>query len=150
MYDYSAGEIDWLAHGLATEGETAGALTAGRLARDDVVTCRPDERVGEARERIDGSPYGFGLVTSEGGVLLGRLRRSVLDGDPAARAEDVMEAGPSTVRPNTAADRLARRLDARDLRTAIVTTPGGVLVGVVRRRELEAALMGDSERPATA
>lgn len=150
MYDYAMGEADWLAHGLETEGEKAGALTAGRLARDDVVTCRLDDRAGEVRERIDGSPYGFGLVTTAGGVLLGRLRRSALDGDPAARAEDVMEAGPSTVRPKMAADRLARRLDARDLKTAIVTTPEGVLVGVIRRRELEAALTEGSERPTTA
>jgi hypothetical protein len=99
VYDYAAGEIDWLAHGLETEGETAGALTAGRLARDDVVTCRLDERAGEVRERVDASPYGFGLVTSAGGVLLGRLGRSALDGDPAARTEEVMEAGPATVRP---------------------------------------------------
>jgi len=150
VYDYAAGEIDWLAHGLETEGETAGALTAGRLARDDVVTCRLDDRVGEVHERIDASPYGYGLVTSAGGVLLGRLRRSALDGDPAARAEEVMEAGPSTVRPNMAADKLTTRLDARDLKGAIVTTPEGVLVGVIRRRELEAPLTHGSERPVTA
>jgi CBS domain-containing protein len=150
VYDYAAGEIDWLAHGLETEGETAGALTAGRLARDDVVTCRLDERVGEVRERVDASPYGFGLVTSAGGVLLGRLRASALDGDPAARTEEVMEAGPSTVRPHTPAARLAKKLAARDLKSAIVTTPTGVLVGVTRHRELEAALTEDSERPATA
>jgi CBS domain-containing protein len=150
VYDYAAGEIDWLAHGLETEGETAGALTAGRLARDDVVTCRLDERVGDVRGRIDASPYGFGLVTSAGGVLLGRLRRSALDGDPAARAADMMEAGPSTVRPNMAADKLARRLDARHLKSAIVSTPGGVLVGVILHRELEAALTQGPERPITA
>lgn len=109
MYDYTACEIDWLAHGLETEGETDAAPTAGRLAREDVVTCRLDDHVGEVRERIDAFPYGFGLVTSEGSVLLGRLRRSGLDGDPAARVEDVMEPGPSTVRPHTPAGKLAKR-----------------------------------------
>jgi len=77
-----------------------------------VVTCRLDERVGEVRARIDASPYGFGLVTSAGGVLA--------------------------------------KLAARDLEGAIVTTPAGVLVGVIRRRELEAALTHDPGRPATA
>lgn len=43
VYDYTAGEVDWLAHGLPTEGEAAGAPTAGRLVRDDVVACRLDE-----------------------------------------------------------------------------------------------------------
>jgi hypothetical protein len=83
-------------------------------------------------ERIDASRYGFGLVTSAGGVVLGRLRRSALDCDPTARIEDVMEPGPSTVRPHTPAAKLAKRLAARDLKTAIVTTPEGVLLGVVR------------------
>ena len=49
-----------------------------------------------------------------------------------------------------AADKLAKRLAARDLGSAIVTTPTGVLVGAIRRSELEAALREDPERPATA
>ena len=147
VYDYSAGEADWLAHGLATDGELDGVPTAGRFLHDDVVTCRLDDRVGEVRERVGASRYGFGFVTSEGGVVLGRLRRSALEGDPAARVEDVMEPGPSTVRPHTPPAKLATRLAARDLKSAIVTTPEGVLLGVVRRRDLETAGV---VRPATA
>jgi hypothetical protein len=48
-----------------------------------------------------------------------------------------MEPGPSTVRPDTAPDKLAERLRSRDLRTGLVTTPEGVLIGVVRRQDLE-------------
>jgi CBS domain-containing protein len=140
VYDYVPGKADWLAHNLPIEGQQAGAPTAGRLSRDDVVTFRLDERVGEVRERIAGSPYGFGLVTSAGGVLLGRLRGSALDCDPALRAEEVMEAGPSTVRPDTPAADLAKRLGERELRWAIVTDPDGRLIGVVRREDLERAL----------
>lgn len=61
-----------------------------------------------------------------------------------------MEPGPSTVRPNTPAGKLARRLDARNLKTAVVTTPEGALLGVVCRRDLEAAVAQEAERPATA
>ena len=147
VYDYGAGEADWLAHGLAAEGEQASAPTAGRFAHDDVVTCRVDDRACEVRERIGASQYGFGLVTSKGGVVLGRLRRSALDCDPAMRVEDVMEPGPSTVRPHTPAAKLAKRLAARNLKSAIVTTPDGVLLGVVRRRDLGTAGV---VRPATA
>jgi len=71
-------------------------------------------------------------------VRLGRLRRAMLEGDPQAVAADVMELGPSTVRANVPAVELRERLRSRDLRTAIVTTPEGVLLGVVRRRDLEA------------
>src|SRR5207244_64364 len=91
VYDYVPGKSDWLARGLPTEGELASQLTAGSCAHDDVVTCPLGERVGSVRARIEESPYGFALVVSEGGCLLGRLRRSSLDGDPDASAESVME-----------------------------------------------------------
>jgi hypothetical protein len=48
-----------------------------------------------------------------------------------------MEPGPSTVRPDTAPDKLAECLRSRDLRTALVTTPEGVLIGIVRRDDIE-------------
>jgi CBS domain-containing protein len=41
------------------------------------------------------------------------------------------------VRPDTAIDELREKLEERDLKTAIVSTPEGRLVGVVRRRDLE-------------
>ena len=98
-----------------------------------------DDPVGEVRERIAASPYGFALVMAPGGVLLGRLRGSALDCDPGVRAEEVMEPGPSTVRPHTAASDLAKRLAERDLRWAIDTDPGGRLIGIVSREDLERA-----------
>ncbi len=131
------GKVDWRAHGLPIEGEEADAPTAGRLVREDVVTCELDDRVGEVRERILASGYGFGLVTAAGGVVLGRLRRSALDCDPNLRAEEVMEAGPWTVRPDLAPAALAKRLDDRGLRWAIVTNPDGVLLGILKREDLE-------------
>jgi Mg/Co/Ni transporter MgtE len=86
-----------------------------------------------ARERRE---YGFALVTGRGGVLLGRLRRSALRGDPTATAEQVMEPGPSTVRPDTEPAALARRLSERELTTAVVTDPDGVLLGIVTLADL--------------
>src|SRR5919198_3802724 len=98
VYDYVPGKSDWLARGLPTEGELASQPTAGSCAHDDVVTCPLHEPVGSVRQRVEESPYGFALVVSDGGTLLGRLRRSALEGDPSATAESAMEAGPSTVR----------------------------------------------------
>jgi len=125
-----------LGYGLATDGDDTRRPTAGSAARADVVSCRIDERVGPVHQRVKRSPYGFALVTSRSGVLLGRLRKTVLDTDPDARADAVMEAGPSTVRPDTPSEELAARLRERKLTTAIVTTPDGRLVGVVRSRDL--------------
>lgn len=133
------GKADWLAHNLPVEGEQADVQTAGRLARDDVVTCGLGEWVGQVRRRILASGYGFGLVTGTGGVLLGRLRQSALDCDPELRAAEVMEPGPSTVRPDIAAAALAKRLADRSLHWAIVTDPEGRLIGVTSRQDLEQA-----------
>jgi Mg/Co/Ni transporter MgtE len=103
------------------------------------VTCGLEERVAEVRERVRPSPYGFAFVTSPHGVLLGRLRRVALEGDGARSAEEAMEPGPSTVRPDTAASELRERLEKRDLKTAVVTRPEGILLGVVRAADLPEA-----------
>jgi Mg/Co/Ni transporter MgtE len=89
------------------------------------------------RPRAQASPYGFALVVSDDRVLLGCLRRAALDGDPSLAAEQVMEPGPSTIRTDTPPRELLDRLRQRDLRTALVTTPDGELLGVVRRADLE-------------
>ncbi|MDX6646210.1 MAG: hypothetical protein QOK40_1937 [Miltoncostaeaceae bacterium] len=127
------GKVDWLAHGLPVEGDEADAPRAGQLARRDAVTCRIDERVAAVRPRVDGSPYGFAVALSEGGVMLGRLRAAELADDPQARVEDVMEPGPATVRPSEDLAPLLERMRRRDMPTILVTTPEGVLMGVLRR-----------------
>ena len=139
MYDYHPGKLDWIAHGGQVEGEQANEPKLGDFAHDDVVTCALADQVGAVGARIEESAYPFGLVVSDGGVLLGRLRSSMLDCDPRLRAEEVMEAGPKTFRPHKSAGGIARELAERDLRWAIVTTPEGELIGVATRRELEAA-----------
>lgn len=137
VYDYVPGKLDWLAHNLSIEGGQADAATVGTVARDDVVTCGLNDRVGPVRSQIEATAYPFALVTAPAGVLLGRLRGSSLDCDPNLRAEEVMEPGPSTVRANTPAGQLAKRLADKSLRSAIVTTPEGVLIGVASRQNLE-------------
>lgn len=133
VYDYVPGKVDWLARGFPTEGEKAGVRRVQDVVRNDVVTCGLADLVGSVRPRVEDSPYGFALVVSDNGVLLGRLRRASLEGQADAPAESVMEAGPSTVRPDTELDSLMERLAKRDLKTAVVSTPEGRLLGIVRR-----------------
>jgi CBS-domain-containing membrane protein len=140
VYDYVLGKADWLAHGLPTIGEQAQLPRAKDVLRRDVVTTHPEEPVGVVAARVARSPYGFALVVAQDGTLLGRLRTAVLDADPSARAEQVMEAGPSTVRPDRPLAELAERLRRRGLHTAIVTAPDGKLLGVVQRAVMEARL----------
>jgi predicted transcriptional regulator len=128
------GKVDWLARGLPTEGERTGETRVGDLARDDVVTCDLQDDATEVAQRIDDSPYRFALVQADDGTLLGRLRRSAVE--DGKTAGEVMSPGPSTVRPDTAVDELREKLDAKDLKTAIVSTPEGHLIGVVMRTAL--------------
>ena len=137
MHDYIPGKVDWLARALPVEGELRDARTAGKLARKDVVTVTLDARIGDARGQVANSPYGFGLVVHDNDLVLGRLRMSEMKKAPDdARAEEIMSPGPSTVRADTEADELAEKLDAKDLKTALVTTPEGRLIGVITRDQL--------------
>jgi CBS-domain-containing membrane protein len=139
VYDYLTGKFDWLARGLPREGEKSAEPRAVDFVRRDVVTCGLQDRVGAVRERVQGSPFGFAFVISDGGVLLGGLRKAALEGDPDAAAEMVMEPGPSTVRADTEPARLSERLETASLTTAVVSDPDGRLLGVVRRTDLPAA-----------
>ena len=137
MWDYAAGKVDWLAHGLRAEGTAADRPTAGRLARDDAPTCALDTTAGEALRAIADSPYGFALMISADGVLLGRLRRSALENVASEDSvEAILEPGPSTIRPHETAAELLTRLERSDVRTLLVTRPDGTLLGVVRREEI--------------
>lgn len=137
VYDYALSKVDWMAHGLPMEGTTASRPTALSFGRDDVVTCSLDDRAEELKERIEASPYGFALVLADQ-VVLGRVRRSRIDDAPEdASAEVLMEPGPSTTRPHTDPAELAKQLQRSGASTAILTTPEGQLLGVVRHSDLE-------------
>jgi hypothetical protein len=106
------------------------------LLRTDVLTCAPEDLASELAPQLEASDYGYAIVLA-GRTVLGRVTRSRLrEAPPAARAEELMDAGPSTVRPHIALAELARRLERAGARTAIVTTPVGELLGVVRREDL--------------
>jgi len=129
-YDYTAGKVDWLARNLPIEGSDADRDTIGRHLRDDVVTVRITDPIGEVRDRVAHSAHRFALVTTEGGILLGRLRGSTLhDADPAATVAEAMEPGPSTLRPHELAADVRTRLESKGLTSAIVTDPDGRLLG---------------------
>jgi hypothetical protein len=95
------------ANGLPREGETASVLYAGDAVDNDPPACALRDTLADVRAALAGSRYGFCLVLSEHRILLGRVRRTAMEGaDPKAFAESVMEPGPSTVRFNTPAREL--------------------------------------------
>lgn len=136
VYDYASSKVDYLARGLPTQGEKAAERRAIDVLRDDVVRCRLADPAEEVRGRIEVSPHGFAIVVDEDQTVLGRVRGSVLGDAEGRSAEQVMEPGPSTIRADVRTEALRERMEAGDLTTALVTTPDGTLLGLVRRSDL--------------
>ncbi|MDQ3779729.1 MAG: CBS domain-containing protein [Chloroflexota bacterium] len=137
VYDYAAGEADWLAHGLPSEGRDADTPRAGQIVRRDIPTCSLQERLGEIRDRAEAVGWDECLVVNERRVVFGRLRGAALEAPAAAIAEAVMEPGPTTIRPDESLATLVPRLRDRYVDRVIVTTPDGRLVGIVERETAE-------------
>jgi CBS domain-containing protein len=139
VYDYAAGKADWLAWGLPREGSVAQAPTIAKVARRDVPTCGLADRVAEAKARAQAAGFDACVVVNERRIVLGLLRSQELDTDPAATAEQVMRAGPTTYRPNVLAREAGAHMRERRVDALLVTTPDGTLVGLVRREDAEDA-----------
>src|SRR5258707_7659419 len=100
VYDYAAGKADWLAWGLPRGGRVAQVPTVGEVARRDVPTCGLADRVADAKARAQAAGFDACVVVNAQRVVLGLLRGRELDADPAATAQQVMQAGPTTYRPD--------------------------------------------------
>jgi Mg/Co/Ni transporter MgtE len=130
-----AGELDWLAAGLPTEGRNAELPRAGDVARPDVPTCRLDEPIGQVRERVRAAGWDACVVVSDQRVVLGLLRAGELRRGQNEPVEQVMRPGPSTFRPHVPIEELAHFMVHHDLPTSLVTTSDGRLVGLLRRED---------------
>src|SRR5918995_4150519 len=82
VYDYPPGKADWSASGLLMEGTGANEPTIGEVARRDVPTCAPAEKVGAARERAHEAGWDRCVVVGKERVVLGLLREKELAVDP--------------------------------------------------------------------
>jgi CBS domain-containing protein len=140
VYRYEPGKSDWLANGMPVEGKRAKVPRAGDVARRNVPTCELGERVGDVRERARVAGWDSCLVVTDGNVVLGRLRKEALDADGSAVVDDVMESGPTTIRPDEPLESLVPRLQKRQVRTIVVILPSGRLVGTLFRDDAERRL----------
>jgi CBS domain-containing protein len=137
VYDYVTGKLDWLASGLPAEGKRAKSPRAGTVARPGVPTCRVTDRLDEVRDRVRRAGWDMCVVADGDGVVLGLLPREVLDATTESVIEEVMESGPSTVRPHVPVETLAERLRQQGVERVVVTTLEGRLVGVLYRTDAE-------------
>ena len=150
VYDYTTGLADWTANGLPTEGTKAGVLREGVVCRDalrardavntDTVPCRLQDTIGHVKERMKSAGQRQCVVTSDEGVVLGRLRGRALEGDPDASVETVMESGPSTIRPDISLAEFTEHMRGKNVGSVLVTASTGQLIGILYRTDSEEKL----------
>ena len=141
VFDYVGGKADWFAAGLPRDGRLASVPRTGDIARVDDITCRLTERVSEVINRVREAGKEACIVTTDGAVVLGRVRIDRLDGDAQALVEEVMESGPTTTRADTTLESILERLKARDVDSILVATSDGRLVGTLYRSDVERHLV---------
>jgi CBS domain-containing protein len=144
------GKADWAVHGLPLEGRTAGRRRAIEIARKDIPTCGPRERLGEVRERVQATGHEMCVVVNERGIVLGRLQRKAWERGSDSAAEDCMQLGPPTARPDAFLHEVIERLGK--VGSLLVTwyrseEDGGRLIGVLFREDVERVLEANERLP---
>ena len=137
VFDYVGGKADWFAAGLPRGGRLASVPRTGDIARRDDVTCRLTDRISDVINRVREAGKEACIVTTDGAVVLGRVRIDRLDGDIQSLVEEVMESGPTTTRADTTLESILERLSARDVDSILVATSDGRLVGTLYRSDVE-------------
>jgi CBS domain-containing protein len=126
--------MDWFASGWPREGKAAGGRRAADLARRDVPTCSPAERVTEVAARVRAAGWDLCVVVDAERVVVGTLDGEALAADTFV--EWAMREGPTTLRPHVAAEEASERFQRRDPKTLVITDSSGRLIGVLRRTDV--------------
>jgi CBS domain protein len=140
VYDFVPEKMAWLAMGWTREGTAARVPNAGEVARRGPPTCALEDKVGDVRDKVLAVGRHVCIVVNDGGIVEGRLRGRAVEETPEATAEEAMEIGPTTIRPNEPLRPLVERMHKRGVRTIIVSDLKGQLVGILYREDAERAL----------
>jgi Mg/Co/Ni transporter MgtE len=138
VYDYVAGKKDWGSFGLPREGTKTEEPSAGELARQDVPTAALLERLQDVRRRVLEAGWNTCIVVDGERTVLGLVGNGALRSEDDVSVEEAMAPGPSTKRPSIGASAASELMARQNLRTLLITTPDGRLVGVLRREDAEA------------
>jgi predicted transcriptional regulator len=137
VYHFVGGKGEWIERGLPTEGIGPFLLLAGQVVRPATATFHPDTLAGTVRrEGSPGSDFICAVVNDQN-IVVGRVRWKDLPEDDNARVETFMALGPATVRPREELPTLLERMRHAGVKTILVTTARGQLVGVVNRDDGE-------------
>ena len=142
VYDYAPGKADWKAAGLPTQGTAPQVQRVADATRPDIPTCHPGDTVADVRTRTFAAGWDDCIVIDCASLVIGRLRGRAWASDDAT-AEQMMESGPTTVRPDGLLQPLVERMVKRGAKLVLATTPQGDLIGAVLREEAERLLVGE-------
>ncbi len=137
VYDYLPGKMDWAAAGLPREGASVSSATVVAAINKDTLTCTLDERLGDVSARVKAANTDACIVVSPEEIVLGRVRGKALEGEASALVEDIMESGPTTIRPNTDLDETIDLLRSKSVDSILVTDANGKLLGTLYADEAE-------------
>ena len=115
------------------DGELASEKTADGLAEREVAVCGPDDRVADVRRRIKRAGAQESVVVNSARVVEGLVAAEAWQKNGTAAIEEIMDPAPLTVRPHVAAQTAAERMRKQKRDIALVTTPDGKLIGILRR-----------------
>ncbi len=77
------------------------------------------------------------VVVNAERVVLGLARKEALAADPQATVEQVMESGPTTIRPNWTIEEIVNYMREQNLDSRLVTNSDGQLMGILYRSDAE-------------
>lgn len=136
VYDFVHGKSFWLAHGLPTQGPGHRDPGVGSVIDRTEPVCHIGDTVAVARQVISHtSGWVECIVVNVEGVVAGRVRAEQLDNDPDIVVVDVMERGPTTIRPDDDLDTARQRMTKRNVESMVVTDPSGRLIGTLRLQD---------------
>ncbi|MFN2526853.1 MAG: CBS domain-containing protein [Actinomycetota bacterium] len=150
VYDFVPGKVEWVINRLPLEGSGPHYPVVGEAARRDrVLECRAGDDVSGPAKALASGGHDFCVVLNDEDILLGRLRKkAAASAPPDAKVEDVMEIGPTTVRPSAGAEGLLQRMQKRTVPAVLVTTEKGKFLGIARQRDLNNLVnKAKSEKP---
>ena len=118
----------------------AGLVTVGDAVHRDVFNCRLDDQPARVLGALQPGQDDC-IVLNAQGIVMGRTRRRALQqAQPDAPMADVVELGPTTVRPDELLDRVAERMRRRGVSNLVVATYEGRLVGILHLDDAEKLL----------
>jgi predicted transcriptional regulator len=137
VYRYKPGKSDWFASGLPREGKDADVPQVGDLAQGDIPTCHMTDRTGDIQNRLRAVGWDVCVVINDARVVLGLVRGEALESHSNTPVEQVMESGPTTIRPNWSLEQTTAYMQEQGVEDLLITTPDGTLMGIVYRTDIE-------------